>query len=148
MAPASMRVKDSFLPLRFGQTSPSGLSRQASRITSFMPRRLGRRHDPLDQHAVGHGAGGAVDLGIDGGEDVALLRTPCRGRRRTPAPGPRPSRCCSSRVSASRNRFAVEIEAARLLAVAGDHLEAVIREQLRHARRIAHGIVERVEPER
>ena len=35
---------------------------------------LGRRHDALENHAVGHGASRAIQLGVDRREDVALLR--------------------------------------------------------------------------
>jgi hypothetical protein len=41
----------------------------------------------------------------------------------------------------------VEVEAARRLAIAGNHLEAMLGEKLRHAPGIAHGVAERRKPD-
>ena len=52
---------------------------------------LGRRHDALDHHAVGHSAIRAVELGVDRSEDVTLFGRQAVASKRTRGP-PSPHR--------------------------------------------------------
>ena len=73
MAPASIRVNESFLPLRSGTLRERVV---AAGIEDHELMRAGsdRRHEPLDRDPLRHRSGGAVHLGIDWRKDVALLR--------------------------------------------------------------------------
>ena len=104
--------------------------------------RLGRRHDLLDERPLGDRAGRTVHTGVNGGKDVALFRhqtvTSKVDERQV-----RTGRALLELLESLKKPAAVDVEAARRLAIAGDHLEAVFCEQLHHADRIGHRIIER-----
>src|SRR5262249_7358955 len=94
------------------------------------------------EHALGDRTGGAANSGIDWRDDVALLGRyavaskvdECEIRSR---------RALLELFESLKKPVAVCVEATRRLAVAGHHLKAVLREQLRHAGGIGHRITER-----
>ena len=88
----SMRVKESFLPLRPGQTSPMGLSRQASRMRNFC------RAGSTACSSCSTGTPWVIapvsqfTLASMGGDDVAFFGGNAVAREIDRAQGPRPQR--------------------------------------------------------
>ena len=104
-------------------------------------RRLGRRHDALDKHALGDGAGGTVDPRIDGGKHIALLRCETMTGKEYEREI-RSGRARLKLLQRIEKPVSVEVETTGRLVVAGDHVEAVLDEDLRHAMSVEDRIVQ------
>lgn len=142
-----MRVKESFFAQEVGADKADGIIAARVEDDELVFRWLGRRHDLLNEHASGDGAARAVHFGIDWGQDVALFRCQTVATK-VDERQVRTNRAPLELIERLKKPTAVDVEAARHLAVAGHHLEAVFGQQLRHADCIGHGIIERAEANR
>ena len=141
------RITGEFFAQEVGADKADGIVPARVEDDELVFRRLGRCHDLLDEHGLGDGAGRAVHTGVNGGKDVALFR--CQTvTSKVDERQVRTGRALLELLESLKKPGAVDVEATRRFAIAGDDLKAVLCEQLHHADRIGHRISERSQANR